>query len=58
MRSKKIVFLFKPRKRFAFDFLHPENAICFPSLAFTLRERIISSEVFVLQSKESGLCPS
>jgi hypothetical protein len=39
MRNKKIFFLFKPRKCFAFDFLHPKNVIRFPSLAFTLRER-------------------
>ncbi len=58
MRKKKIVFLFKPRKRFAFDFVRPKNAIHFPSLAFILKEHIIFSEVIVLQSKESGLCPS
>jgi hypothetical protein len=58
VHSKKIVFLFKRKKRFAFDFLGVENARHFPSLAFTLRERVISSEVFGLQSKESELCLS
>jgi hypothetical protein len=47
MCNKKIIFLFKLRKHFVFNVLHPKNAIHFPSLAFILRERVIFSKVFV-----------
>jgi hypothetical protein len=65
--TKLATFLCAAKKSFFFlsqvsvlrsIFLHPENAIRFPSLAFNMREHIISSKLFALQNKESEFCPS